>query len=751
MLGGLIFVPLPLLALSLSQPLGRGCWREAVVRASLLWGAGIAVFTELLSLLQAFSYGPVLAGCLGVNVAVAVFLVRRRAGVNRPVLGSAGVRVMAAALGVLLLLTLVTAVVAPPNTPDVISYHLPRQLFWIQQAGMQHFETADARALMMPPWAEMVQAQAMILSGGDAWANLPQWISYGLGMIVTSLLARELGVGRFGQCLAALFFATLPMAYLEASSAKNDLWVAVWIGVLVWLAMRAGPGDRRRPLQWVELGAALGLALATKTTAWVFAAPVFVLIARPLVRDRRGLLIATAMVLAVVGPHWVRNQLWYGTPLGVHRAEDGGAQGNEDFSWRGVVSIAARNATLHLATPFLAINQGLKAVVLDLHRALGRDAQDPRTTLLAIDYEVRWLPRNEATAGAPVHAVLGAVALLGALGLGGRGRQPLVLAGLVVGGLVLTCVLLKWQPWGARLHLPVFVLLAALSAALAERAGIWLGAVGGVLAVAALLPSLEPDIRPLWSSPSIFAESRWENFFRTHPGDRAGAETALAALAVARVETLAVVVSHGFPYPLLRRYLDAEGGKNRLWMNRPAVSVTAPQGVVVVDRMGYAQPLYLTVGGVAERYRAVGSTDPFRIYLPEARARELERVLPLPHFVGWDRAAGLGRPAAARSVGGELTVRRMTGPVLHLDFRREASPTAVRFVAAYVQAGRCDLELRLDGRRIARVEFEGGAGLQAVEVPLVPQGERGELSLTAVAGDATGMVFSELQIKERAP
>ena len=743
MTGILVFFLLPLLILPLRQ---RG-WREAAIHAALIWGCGVVVVTEGLSVARAFSFGPVLALWVGATGLTVVLALRPGVSWAKPVLGSAAVRAIAAVLGGLLLLTLVTAAVAPPNTPDVLSYHLPRQLFWIQQAGVQHFETADARALMMPPWAEMVQANAMVLAGGDGWSNVPQWLAYGLGMIVASLLARELGAGRLGQWLAALFFATLPMAYLEASSAKNDLWVAVWLGVLTWLTLRSR--ERRSAGEWAALGAALGLSLATKTTAWIFVAPILVLLVRRPRRDARGWLILAVVAAGLAGPHGMRNQLWFGTPLGVHRAEDGGAQGNEDFSWRGVLSNAVRNATLHLATPSPAVNDGLKSAILKMHGWLGRDAQDPRTTLLAIPYEVTWMPRNEATAGAPLQAVLGCVALVGGLWRGRRGEARPALCWLALGGMVLTCVLLKWQPWGARLHLPIFIMLAALAAEQVERAGTWVGAAGGLLALAALGPSLQPDIRPLWSSPSIFASSRWDNLFRTHPEDRAGAEAGLAALELARVETLAVVVKHGFPYALMRRYVDANGGRNQLWVTRPGAPAVAPQGVVVVDRMGFAQPLYLQVKGCAGRFRAAGATDPFRVFLPEARARELELSLPVPPFVGWDQVAGLGRSASGRIGGAGITVRRMTEPVLRLDFPRSAPRMTVRLVAANVRPGRCELELRLDGRRIARVGFDGGAGLQAVAVPLVPAGERGELTVSAVSGEATGIVFSTLQILDR--
>lgn len=745
MTGLLVFLPLPLLTVIAAVRWPALGWRGAAVYAALAWGTLIAVLTEGLSAFSALRFGPALALWLVVATGLGICVwrgVRRSIWPTPPNIGGLTVGAMAAGLVALLGLTLVTALGAAPNTPDVLSYHLPRQLIWLQQGGVSHFDTSDARALMMPPWTEMAQAQAMLLAGGDRWAALPQWLAYGLGMIATSLLARECGAGRAGQWLAAWAFATLPMACLQASSAKNDLMVAAWLTVLAWLVLRAAPAG---PGRWAAIGAALGLALATKTTAWIYAAPLLILLVRPLVRERRGGLVILGAVLVIAGPHWVRNQAWFGTPLGVHRAEAGGAQGNEDFSWRAVVSIAARNTALHFASPWAAGNAAVEAGVGRMHAALGRDVRDPRTTLLGMEFSLPWRPRNETTAGAPVQLGLGLCALLAGLALGrGRGatgRLPLLLAGA---GLLLACVLLKWQPWGTRLHLPAFALLAVGIAVWAERIGPRVIGACALLCGLGVLPSLEPDIRPVWSPTSIFTTSRWQDYFTTHPQDRAPAEAALGLLAAQKVERLHVVNKHGFPYALMRGFLDVGEGSRRLVVTRHGRVETVPQAVVVVNRLGDGAPLYRRFPGSAERFRAVGATDPFRVFLPEARARALAERLPPPAFAGWERSDALERDVVAQSAGGPVTVRRMSGPELRLEFRREALRMTLRLVAANPTARACELEIQLDGARVARVRLDPGVGWQAVAVPLAPAGEQGVLTLFAPA--EVRPVFRALQI-----
>lgn len=754
MLGGLVFLALPLAAFVFwSRSPERG-GRVACMHAALAWAAGVAALTEGVSLFGALRFWPVLLAWLTVDVALALMVWRAwaaRPPWPRPECGTVFVCVVAGALGLLLALALAAAMFAPPNTADVLSYHLPRQLMWLQQGSVRHFVTADDRALMMPPLAEMIQAHAMLLSGGDWWANLPQWLAYALGTGVTSLLALELGASRRGQWLAALVFATLPMAYLEASSAKNDLLVAVWLAMLAWSALRIARSERAPTAEWLAAGAALGLALATKTTAFVFGAPVLVVLVPAARRHVRGALLLTAVVLLLAGPHWARNFAWYGTPLGIHRAEDGGAQANESFTWRAVVSNVARDATLHLATPSTAANHALATAVARLHRWIDQDLNDPRTTLWVLHYDVVWEPQDEPVAGAPVQAVLGAGVILWLLIRGPRRGPPGAALGIAAAGLVLYCVVLKWQPWGARLQLPAFVVLAALIAWAADRLGARVAAVVAGVCVAGWLPSAEVISRPLWTSPTVLATSRWENYFNGYATDRIPSEACVRVIEASGAGSVQVITRHGFPYPLLRRLLDETGSRVQLWGTLPDALTSAPEAVVLMEPFERSWPLYITLATCKERYRAAGATDPWAVYLPESRARALAPQLPLPRFIGWNHVEGLDPMLEfLPRHDGMVPARRPIAPEVKF-FIRETSPhMSVRLEAANAGATSCALELRFDGRRMASVSFAPGQEVQAVEVPFAPEHATGELSLVAASGEAMqALVFYSIQIDER--
>jgi hypothetical protein len=749
MLGVLVFLLLPLATLAFRAYGPERGWREAAVLAALAWGALVMVLSEGLGFFGALRFGPVLA-CWSAALLGVGALALRGGGRPRWPPWPADLtwleRVLAGALALLLAVSLVTAWVSPPNTPDTLSYHLPRQLMWLQQGGLAHFVTVDDRALMMPPLAELIQAHAMLLAGADAWANLPQWLMYGLGMVVASLLAREVGGRRLAQWLAAFTFGVLPMAWHQASSAKNDLMVAVWCAMFCWQALRLVRGERRSNAEWLAAGTALGLALATKTTAVIFVLPVLALLAGALWRNRIGAGLLVVTVLVLNAPHWSRNLAWYGTPLGVHRAEDGGAQGNEIFTGRAVASNALRNATLHLVTPWPRANAWMESAVGGVHRRMGQDVNDPKTTLWIMRYALNWAPESEPVVGAPAHFILGlaaAVWLLFQVSWRGAAFQALLLA---AGGAVLYCVLVKWQPWGARLQLPAFIILAALLALVADRlgkAGPWVAA---ALVGLAWLPSLETNLRPLWTSPTILQTTRWENYFRNDPSEQSHTEIFLSAIRRAKIESLQVVTHHGYPYPLMRRYLDEGGPRARLWGSLPEAATVPPEGVLILKTSWRSMPLYVRGPNTQERFRAVGPTGPYGFYLPESRARGQAAEFPLPRFVGYGDSLGFGPVELQRHHGADLLVHPMVKPEAQCVFTREGPSVTLRLEAINPSAVACELEVRLNGRRVGRVRFEPTPDTQSVAMPLnAPEG-RSELTLVSVGGAAPPLVFTTLQI-----
>ncbi len=472
------------------------CWRRAFLphdlRLNLLlgwavWGAVLTALTEVSGALGLLGRLPLAAGWGVVLLAGLSILRRWRRRSSLPALSSKPVSIgmgdglLLAGLGVISLATFVIALVAAPNNWDSMVYHLSRVMHWLQNQSLAFYPTHILRQLYLNPWTEYVHANLYALSGGDRFLNLVQWFS-GVGvMLGVSLLARQMGAGRTGQILAAVFAGSLPMTVLQMTSTQNDLSAAFWLVCVAVFALE----DLRapsRPAQ-IGLGLSLGLAVLTKSTVYLFAFPIMVVYAvRRWQHSRtaflRPLIIIAALALLLNLPHYARNFAAFGSPLGP--AEETRLYRNERFGVDVLVSNLSRNLALHFVS-FSPFNEALEGAVVGLHKWLNIDLNDPQTTWQDHRFTLTRFVVNEDFTGAPLHLI----ALLFTLITLGVRRKSLpsgevwIHAAILLAGLLIFSGFLRWQLWHARLHLPLLVLSAAIFGLLPQvfsaRFSRWLG------------------------------------------------------------------------------------------------------------------------------------------------------------------------------------------------------------------------------------------------------------------------------------
>jgi len=406
-------------------------------------------------------------------------------------------------VGIFLALSGFLALVSAPNSYDGLTYHLVRVENWIQQGSLRPFAAHDTRQLFMPSWPEYAMVQFRLLSGGDRFANLVQWIGFAGAAGGAALLARALGGGRRAAVIAAGLVATLPMAVAQASGTQTDLVAACWAVATCAFGYRL-LGDSPRAGNALLSALALGLATATKQTAILFGGAALLPAVGVLVW-RRGRRLAVAWMAASVlaaavlaGPQLARNQMVFGNLRGDPLWLD-----NMVMTAKGpnqVLGNMLRNLSVHFGTPWDGLNRAVVAGVADVSHAIGVDPSDRRTTWDAPFRPVPWSTHEEFAAN-PVHLliILGCcVALL-------RKKTPgvclLFVAALLV-GFVAFAALLKWQIYSSRLQTPLFVLALAGAAVALERAPGWATrALLGLLTLIALPDALLNYTRPLLTLP----------------------------------------------------------------------------------------------------------------------------------------------------------------------------------------------------------------------------------------------------------
>jgi Dolichyl-phosphate-mannose-protein mannosyltransferase len=500
--------------------------RDRILRALVLLGAAVWLITELLSGFNATRQAPLII-CWLLLGAMAFQRWGRGFRLPRPPATDFLVAACLAGCAAILALTFLTAAFSPPNSADAMAYHLPRVAYWAEQASVRFFPTNYLNQIMLQPFAEYVMLQSYVLTGGDHFINFGQWLASAASIIAASSIAREWGAGARGQAVAALFCATIPSGILASSGAKNDYVLAMWLAVSVYFALCWRKTGRRDDA--VFLGCAVGLALLTKATAYLFAP--WVLIAILVFRPRKHagetpcatesvskagqIIVILACALAINLPQCARDYALTGSVLGSDSAfgDQRFRWPNETFGWKPTASNALRNLSEQLGARSDAWNRRVYNFVLAAHRLLGIDPNDPATTWPWTHFAPPRNANHEADAPNRLHlAILLAMAcLLAWRAIRGRDRERAVYAFSLVLGFLAFCAYLKWQPFMARLFLPLFVLGAPLVSTVRP---LWIQAALCILLLdSARHPALDNWVRPLRGPHSVLTTPRDVQYF----------------------------------------------------------------------------------------------------------------------------------------------------------------------------------------------------------------------------------------------
>lgn len=549
--------------------------RSAFLAASVVWGVCVTFLTEMLSMFGGVNLPCLAAGWLAISLAAGAAIPRLPTAF-RPIPELPGLeRDMLLAIAAVCLATLLQAIVSPPNTVDSLTYHMSRVMHWAQAGSVHHFRTNILRQIELNPWAEFAILQFQILSGGDRLANLVQWFCLPGCSIGASLVAGLLGAGRRGELLAGLLTATLPLAVLQASSSQNDLVVSFWLLCFVTFGILSG---RESSWLWAALMAAsLALAILTKATAYLLGFP-FVLwfLARDAASSWRRaalkmLLLGTVVLTVNIG-HYRRNYQLFRNPL--HSGTD--PYLNSRCTPSLLLSNVTRNLAIHLLTPFHAMNRYPVAALESLHVALGIPLYDTATTWPGTTFERLRFSPHEDSSGNPCHFSLFA----GTFWILCRKRRsdPLVFryATTVLSAFLLFCLVLRWQPWNSRLHLPLFILFGAAAGVVLEGSMPRLLTRGVVHVVSALaltwivLNHSRPmlSLAPLVEThpPAIFTTNRRMLYLNNLPPDmRQQLVAATDRIRTMGIRNLALMSSGDLPeYPVWALTRDGKGGGPRI-------------------------------------------------------------------------------------------------------------------------------------------------------------------------------------------
>jgi hypothetical protein len=293
----------------------------------------------------------------------------------------------------------------------------------------------------------------------------------------------------------------------------------------------------------------------------------------------------------------------------------------EAVSLDAIVSNAVRNLTLQVGLRVPKWNAAIEKWVVDLHGRMGWNVNDPGTTYPGTRFRVVCFPHDDGTPSLGHLAIL-MVSIAAVLAWQRRARPAAVFVIVPLTAFLFLCVLFKWQPWHARLHLPIYCLAAPIVGAAFSLTPIRFaaGPAALILVAAALPPLLTNHRRPLIGESSVFLTPLHRTTFGEyhHLSEHAeGAGDILRSLGARRIG----IHGNHWLYALMRPLLSGEGERPQfVWFN-PRFAPGAPDSrqppdAVVAIRGSETEPAAadLVDSGSKAVYRQVATSGIYVIY-----------------------------------------------------------------------------------------------------------------------------------------
>jgi hypothetical protein len=271
---------------------------ERVMAAVLLAPVAVVVISLFTGfLLQTYRPVPILA--TAVALAVGVHLLGMRGERRDPALDRLAETVFSLLDGVkevvrspvVVVLAVVSLVLVLPRVAlalrmpiidyDGLYYHLLPAGTWVQHGAIEHVPPLPLFADVYPANGELLMGWSTLFRHDVGLVDLTQMPFALLGVVAVCAAARQLGLDRRWSATAGLLVLVTPILVAQLNTAYVDVMASTPLfAAFAWLTMVVADG-RRSPYLVVRLGlagAALGLAMGTKTSNLAFLLPAGLLV-----------------------------------------------------------------------------------------------------------------------------------------------------------------------------------------------------------------------------------------------------------------------------------------------------------------------------------------------------------------------------------------------------------------------------------------------------------------------------------------
>ncbi|WP_158634618.1 ArnT family glycosyltransferase [Flavobacterium cauense] len=514
---------------------------ELIVKSALIFSGFIVLLTEILSLFKAINLTALIISWSFFSIILLYFLYKNRENFFSLIRSKKSdfvkkyqtlyvyEKLLLVIITIFVLLLLFQGIIYPPNNWDSLTYHMPRIMYWIGNESVAHFPSHILRHLYQPPFAEYFILNLNLLNGNDYFSNTVQLLYLILTFFSIWLLLTQLAISRFYKILALFIAITIPAVELQATTTKNDIVCSFFILTAIVFCIKTYYSNNFS--NFLYLGLAIGLAMLTKGTAYLFLAPILavygwlLLIKIIKTKDFKLLLNGFAVVLVILSiniSHFTRNYKIEGNILNIDKNE-ALAFSNQKMDGKLLLSNLLKNVGLHLGYP---IETKADAGIRKLHTLMNVPIDNPDTNYYNIKYDgPKENTTNEDLIPNLSHLILFLVSL-SALSLicfkkFKENISSFLLILIILSQIILFSAILKWQPWHTRLHIPIFLLIVILISLTIEKSKLARFFTIGSLPILFfsfcfyfLYNNVRPIItNPIYTKDICLSDSRYKKYF----------------------------------------------------------------------------------------------------------------------------------------------------------------------------------------------------------------------------------------------
>jgi len=497
---------------------------------------------------------------------------------------------------VLVFVLLVGAIFTVPYNYDSMTYHLARIGRWVDHGNVNYYLTTIDRQLYSPVLSEYNMLYLFLLSGGDRWLNMYQYVN----MIITAYyfykVARMLGTDRKFSMLGVFAFLSMPLTISQSITTQNDLSAAMWYVLFLYYLLWFIKAEKlsfekqaRKELleKLVCVGATVGFAFLMKVSvcaSMVFFVPWLVVVCirrKDKIKDLLLCAVTAGGVLVVtISETLIRTYMACGSFIASTTSGDiMVATKNVSYIIVNILKNYSLLITQHLWT---WINGFIYRIAISVGALLHVEVNNVAIAFHGFDF-ITYLNTGDdmyshdrtSSAFAAYFALLAGVLLVIALAIllvkkirskKVQSETMQISYGFVISawlGFGFIMALLRWQPWGSRLMYPALAvtvlagvhILGAFCKKMKRKEWVIVP-----LAVLSLILCLEPLAYNMQQAKAYLAEgceSRTKFYFENNKR-HSSYKQLLSRVKELGAEDVAVVISgDGYDYPLWKMFRDS--------------------------------------------------------------------------------------------------------------------------------------------------------------------------------------------------